>query len=110
MIRPWRYENDYHTTIHLLYPRLGVFSSRECNRLAQLSGKAMIRAFYTPGYVFYTEFPGSGFLIDCVCSHCGKKATLVVEEFWKRYRKIFFKCSVCKSEVGSARFKGGKSP
>ena len=102
----WRYENDYHTPIHVLHSRIYVFPCGKRNRLAQLFRQTMIRAYYTPGYVFYTEFPGSGFIVECLCYHCGKKNEFVVELFWKQYRKVVFKCSVCNAEAGSARFKG----
>lgn len=69
----------------------------------------MIRAYYTPGYVFYTEFPKAGILIDLLCYHCGNTATLLVEEQWKQYRKIIFRCRPCNAEVGSARFKENKT-
>ena len=62
----------------------------------------MIRAYNTPGWVMYINFPRTGMLVDVMCMICTKNQTVLVEEYWRRFRKIRFMCQHCKVEIGSA--------
>ena len=65
----------------------------------------MIRSYVTNGrWTTYMDLPRSGFVIDIKCPKCGNKGVVVVEEYWKKFRKVVFMCRPCNIEIGTAKF------
>lgn len=65
----------------------------------------MMRSYLNPGWLFYMEFPNSGFLLEIKCGFCQNQATLLVEDYWRQYKRVLFMCRPCNIEIGNATFK-----